>query len=387
MATEEQTHSKWDELKRMREKRDNGGGTPVTVVGADGKVRDANGRFVATADQIKEENERLRKEAEQRDQGKTAEVIAAEKAEADRKAAEREKETTEAKAAREKKEADDAAAEEARKKAALTPTTVEVDIDGEKVQVPPELAAAFKKAEEVQAGASKDQERAKLKEEIRAELKDELTPVKTEAEIAAERAIADAERKAKMPKMPDKALRIENPDEYDKQMEAYLDARDKLTRDSTKEEIHAEIGKRDAAEQKETEKRARIVVRNDFYTTYPVLKESSDIADVVLQEAIDGLVKSGKLKGLKPGPEADKIRAELFASAASTATRRIVKLLAAGKKVIPPSPPPPSLAQSASTNEKPPKKEETEQPKTARDRYPKGSVSASLAEVRKRKLA
>src|SRR4030095_9116069 len=99
----------------------------------------------------------------------------------------------------------------------VTPTTPtpstseEIEIDGQKISVDPRLAAAFKKAEEIKKDTKSVDERAALKRELADELRAELAPKpKTEAELAAEKALADAQAKLNEPQMPDHKLMIED---------------------------------------------------------------------------------------------------------------------------------------------------------------------------------
>lgn len=280
---------------------------------------------------------------------------------------------------------------EAPKKAAPapdSPTAREVEIDGVKVQLAPELADVFERAEKITKQTAAVNEKEQLKEEIRAELRAEMAPpAKSEAEIAAERALADAERAKNAPKKPEAKLLIENPEEYEKQRDAYEEWRTSEAVRKANETRDSKEREQQAAMARANEKNAREVIRAEFYAAYPTLKDSADLVDVVMTTHFDELVASGKLKnaiGL-PAEERAKMKQALFAGIATTATKRLVKLMQGGKTVVPPPPPPPNLASSqpktaAGQQEPKPPKEE------ARTKYPKGSISAVLAE-RRAKLA
>lgn len=269
------------------------------------------------------------------------------------------------------------------------PTTREVEIDGVKVQLSPDLADVFEKAEKVNREQSAVADRDKLKAEIREELRAEMpvVPQKSEAELAGERALADAERAKNAPKKPESKLMIENPEEYEKQRDAYEEWR-------TSEAIRRANETRDAKDREQAvavaranEKNARDVLRVQFYDANPALKESADLVDVVMNAHFDDMVASGKLKNAAalPPAEREKMKQALFASIAVTATKRLVKLMHGGKAVAPPPPPPPQL--NSSQAKQAPGQREVQPPKEeAKPKYPKGSISAVLAE-RKAKLA
>lgn len=265
------------------------------------------------------------------------------------------------------------------------PTSEEIEIDGQKVSVDPTLAAAFKKAETIKKDVVKADERAALKAELAAELKAELAPPpKSEAMIAAEKAMADAAAEAAKPKMPDSKLMIEDPNEYNRQMQVYVDTVAKNARETAKAEFSAEQAKTQKVSQEQQLQQARQILRVQFYDQYPILKDSAALVDKILDDQFNGVFASGKLNNLKSPEEGEALKKTEFADAAAKATKEIVKLMAAGKKVAPPPPPPPTLAASAPAKSPAPPKTESDKPK---ERFPKGSVSASLAEVRARKMA
>jgi hypothetical protein len=269
-----------------------------------------------------------------------------------------------------------------------TATSVEIEIDGQKMQVAPEIAAAFHKAEGIKKDAVATEERAKLKAELKAELQADLPPPKTAAEKAAEEALKAAEIAAKLPKEPDSKLLISDPDEYAKQKnlydEARLDAAVKKAKADTVAEIESKQQKTLQTQQQQAEEQARALLRERFYQQYPVLRDSSDIVDNVLTEKFNEVLASGRLNKPLPPVEAEELQRTSFADVATRATKKIVKVMNAGKAVLPPVTPPPTLASSAPVSVKPPKADE---PAKTKDKYPAGSVSKSLAEVRARKLA
>jgi hypothetical protein len=270
--------------------------------------------------------------------------------------------------------------------AVTPPTSEEIEIDGQKISVDPSLAAAFKKAESIKTESIKVDERAALKAELAAELRAELAPKpKTEAELAAEKALADAQAKLNEPKMPEAKLMIDDPEEYNRRMQAYVDTVAKNARDSAKAEFSAEQAKTRQVNEVSERERARAVLNVQFYDQYPILKDSKLIVDRILEDQFNAVFASGKIAALKTVEEGEALKKSEFADAAAKATKEIVKLMAAGKRVAPPPPPPPTLAASAPAKSPAPPKQDTE--KTTKERFPKGSVSASLAEVRARKMA
>src|SRR5438128_989919 len=180
-------------------------------------------------------------------------------------------------------------------------------------------------------------------------------------------------------KEPEAKLLIENPDEWAKQNRAFEDYRLEKVRREAKEEALREVRARDATAAKDAEAHARAVVREQFYGNYPVLKDSADIVDIVLTKAMDDLVATGKLSRPLQPAEQEAMKKALFADVATKATRRLVQLMSGGKKVAPPAEPPPAVVSSAPKKAaKPP----AEEPAEVKPKYPKGSISAALAERR-----
>jgi hypothetical protein len=267
------------------------------------------------------------------------------------------------------------------------PAVKEVLIDGVKVNLAPELADAFERAEKIKKDQSAEVERERLKDELRAELRKELAPpAKSEAELAAERALAAAEEAKNAPKEPDTKLLIENPEEWQKQNRVHQDYLIAKAAREAKEETLREIRQRDAQAAANADKNARAIVREQFYNAYPVLKDSADIVDIMLTKSMDDLVASGRLQNANALPPAQReaMKHALFADVASQATRRLVKLMNGGKTVAPPAgEAPPTLVTSAPAKQAKPPVEKAAEPKP---KYPKGSMSAVLAE-RKARLA
>lgn len=264
------------------------------------------------------------------------------------------------------------------------PTSVEVDIDGQKVQLSPELAEAFTKAEKVKTDTSATSDRERLKAELREELRAELHPQKSQAEIAAEAALAAAEAERNKPKKPDAKLLISDPDEYERQRDTYEEWRVNAAKDEVKRSIQTDTQRREQTQAQAQEVAARQILSEQFYDTYPVLKDSADIVGPMLETQFNALIASGVLNKPLSAREKEDLKKTEFADVASKATRRLVKLMNSGKAVVPPPAPPPALVQSASTpSAKPPVKVE---PKST-DKYPPGSMSAALAERRAKQHA
>jgi hypothetical protein len=328
--------SKWDELKAMRQANGEPADPPA---GDQAAASDAAAAEAAHA-------------AEAAAAATAAEVHAAERAAAEQATA-------------------DAAAADALKS---TPTSVEIDIDGQKIAVAPEIAAAFKQAEAIKVNADRAAEREQLAADVAERVKRDLTPPpKTEAELAAERALAEASRV----KMPDAKLMLDNPDEYNKQMAAFVEQQNTLTREQTLAEVARTQAATTQQNKLSAELAARKVVRDRFYESFPSFKGSEAICDTVLEEKLQEILKSGRLsKGPLPLEEANALMNEAFADVATRATRKIVGVMHAGKKIAPPSTPPPTLVSGQPAKSPAPPKVETPAP---REKFPKGSVSALLA--------
>src|SRR5438876_2472672 len=198
------------------------------------------------------------------------------------------------------------------------PAAHEIIIDGVKVNLAPELADAFERAEKIKTDTAAATDREVLKSELREELKRELAPApKSEAELAAEAALRAAEEAKNAPKEPSSQLLIENPDEWAKQNRAFDDYRLEKVRREAKEEALREVRARDATAAKDAEAHARAVVREQFYGNYPVLKDSADIVDIVLTKAMDDLVATGKLNRPLQPAEQEAMKKALFADVAT----------------------------------------------------------------------
>jgi hypothetical protein len=266
-----------------------------------------------------------------------------------------------------------------------SPASVEVEIDGQKVQLSPELAEAFKKAEKTKVDTSAASDRERLKAELREELRAELQPPrKSQAELDAEAALAAAEAERNKPKKPDSKLLISDPDEYERQRDTYEEWRVNNAKDEVKRSIQTDAQKRDRDAAQSQEAAARQILTEQFYDAYPVLKDSADLVGPLLEQQFDALLSSGTLNKPLTARQKEDLKKTEFADVAGKATRRLVKLMNSGKTVVPPPPPPPNLAQSQSQPPAKPPTEKTEKPK---DKYPTGSMSAALAERRNKMLA
>jgi len=357
----------WTKLQEMRAGR----GEKVEA------APDAGTKIEVTGDQPRNDDGTYKKK--EADEAAVA-AAAAQKAEADAAAAAAKAKADEEVAAT---AAAAAVAAEAAKKTPAAPTSVEIEIDGQKMSVAPEIADAFKKAEAIKKDSAAAEARAALKAEVLAEVRAELPPPKTEAEKAADAAIAAAEAAAKLPKKPDSKLLISDPEEWQKQQDLYEEARI----NAATARVKAEIADKQQTDAKtafaQREEAARRDLRDRFYIAYPSLKDSADIVDTVLNDKFNEVLASGKVNKPLTVAEGEELMRTSFADAATRATKKIVKVMNAGKSVVPPVAAPPALASSAPVHKAPPPVEEETKPK---DRYPKGSVSASLAAVRARKL-
>lgn len=262
------------------------------------------------------------------------------------------------------------------------PSGEEIEIEpGVKVTLDPALAAAFKKAGEIKAQQATTSDRETLKAELREELKKELapaTPAKSEAELAAEaalRAAEDAERN--LPPEPSVQDMIADPAKYDEMRKARDKAEKALlaerVRAETKREVLGEIQKQNQTAAQDADVRARGILREQFYAAYPVLRDSADLVDPILNDQFNTIMASGKLTKPMTPAEGEALKATEFADVATKATRRLVKLRGVAQKVAPP--PPSNLVSSAPAKAPAPKKPEPEKP---REKYPQGSVSRLL---------
>ena len=260
------------------------------------------------------------------------------------------------------------------------PQSVEIDIDGQKVSVDPLIAEAFQKAEKMKAASAKDAERAALRAEIIEEVKASLPaspPPKSEAELAAERAIAEAARL----KMPDDKLMISDPAEYQAQMKLYIEQQVNAAKESTKAEIRAETQKDQQKFRATEEQRARDVLAEQFYNAYPIFRGKESLVNSILKDQFDAVIASGRLNKPLTAKEAEALKSEQFADAATKATRELVQLMRGAKTVVPPTPPPAVVSSAPVKAPAPPSAEPT---KSREPKYPKGSVSALLAERKAR---
>jgi hypothetical protein len=251
------------------------------------------------------------------------------------------------------------------------------------MHVAPELAEAFQKAERIKQDTAKVAEREQLKAELRSELKKEFAPVKSEAELAAEAALRAAEEERTRPKKPDDNLMITDPVEWGKQREVYDEYRITKAKEDAKRETLASIQKSNADAVRQSEEQARGILREQFYSTYPVLKDSADIVDSMLKDQFDAVLASGKLVQPMTPAEAEALKKSEFADVAAKATKRLVKLMSAGKTAVPPPAPPPAVVQSQPAKVPAPKVEASDKP---REKYPKGSVSSLLEAAKRAKM-
>jgi hypothetical protein len=260
--------------------------------------------------------------------------------------------------------------------------TVEVEIDGQKVRVAPEIAAAFTEAEKVikdtAAETREFEARAKMREEITKEVLAKLP-----AQTAADKALAEAEAEASLPPKPDKDLLLTDPSKYAEQLDAHNEARIELATKKAKSEVLAEVNKNAAVHRASQEEAARAVVRERFYQQYPQFKGSEEVVNSVLNEQMDDVQKryeAGTWKAPTTDAERQAITKQEFAVVASKAARKIIGISQTAKRLAPPvaaATPPPTLVASAPAHAPAPKAPEA--PAKPEDKFPKGSMSAALA--------
>lgn len=253
------------------------------------------------------------------------------------------------------------------------PALAEIDLDGQKIAVDSSLAKAFQKAEQINTSAAKDTDRDRLKAELREELR-------TELRAAADGTPTSASPTAPpLPSKPNTSLLLSDPDEWERRQALHEEAR-----------VKAAIEQQQFNARKAAEENARGVLREQFYDAYPVLRDSANIVDPILVEQFDAVLASGKVnKPLSPR-EAEALKKSEFADAAAKATRRVVGIMNAGKKIARPATlAAPTTASATAAPAAAPTRlaaasslpADSKRP-TSREKYPKGSVSAALAERR-----
>jgi hypothetical protein len=245
--------------------------------------------------------------------------------------------------------------------------------------VDPAIAAAFQQAEAVQKDAKAATERQQLVADVVEAVRPLIptAPVKTEADLAAERAMAEA----LAPKRPDAKLLISDPEEWQKQQDVYEAHR-------VKTEIEkARAADRDAAaatartSQAAGEEQARAILREQFYGAYPVLKGSETLVNALLKTKFDEVVASGALtKPLTPA-QREELKKSAFADVATRATKEIVGMMNRGKQIAPPTPPPTTVSSAPAKGAAPAVAAAPAAPRGV-EKYPKGSLSRIAAERR-----
>lgn len=263
------------------------------------------------------------------------------------------------------------------------PGTKEVTIDGQKVFVDAALADAFTEAEKVTDTTAKDAERRRMMDEIREELKSEMPVVKSPADLAAEKALADAEKAEPIP-MPAADLQISDPAKFAELLKAHItdqakrEAKAAIDAANASNDAKTRSTAAEAAKQQEDWARKQLTIQ--FFEKYKILGDegSRDIAETILQNKITEVINSGvlKKKGATPA-EGEAFKSQVFAEVAANATRKIVKVMGAGKTLAPPPEPPPSLASSQPS--KSPTQKAKEPEAKPREKYPARSMSAALA--------
>lgn len=269
---------------------------------------------------------------------------------------------------------------------AAPPGTEAIELDGKTVYVAPELAQAFRDAETAKVDARKDAEADALVDRVAAKVKEALPPLpvaKTQAELDAERALADAEAAVEKHPMPDAKLQISDPEAFASQLKAHIDEK---TERSAKLAL-AEQRKRDeaaaASARQANEARAEEVAREQlgiqFYGKFKVLNDAATkpLVDVLLQRKWDEVKERLKTNPPKTAAEGEAFKKKCFDEVAADATRQIVAIRQQGAAAPqPPAPEPPKVASSRAPT---PRATPAEPPKKEREKYPAGSMSAMLA--------
>src|SRR5437667_1737904 len=178
----------------------------------------------------------------------------------ERKAPEPKREPRVIETAASKKAAPAAKKEAAPREAAPAPTTAEIEIDGKKVSVSPEIAAAYKKAEDAQVQLRKDaekrQERQELVDAVRSAMPAPATPAPAVAAPAPAATI----------KLPDEALLISDPKRYNLELaEVIARVKAEATRDA--------VAQSERKRGESTAAAARVALNREFYETYPDFKD------------------------------------------------------------------------------------------------------------------
>lgn len=266
---------------------------------------------------------------------------------------------------------------------AAPPGTEEVEIDGKKVFVAPELAAALRASEQDTTPPPPVIDPKKIADDVIAQLDDRLPKRKTQAELDADAALAAAANDKPVP-MPDANLAVTDPAKYNEQLQAHID--DKAARAAQKaiadrDAKDAEARKTTAADEaKRQEAWAREQLGIQFYRQFKVLGDDTDIKEIVdgmLNKKLDEVIASGALQKKLTPAEGEALKMKAFNEVAAAATKKIVKLRGTPTAAQAPTPPP-TLATSTAANKGPakPPKAPASKPK---EKYPTGSVSAMLA--------
>lgn len=271
-------------------------------------------------------------------------------------------------------------------RAAAPPGTEAIELDGKTVYVAPELAAAFRDAETAKVDAAKDAEANALVDRVAAKVKEALPPLpvpKTQAELDAERALADAEAAAEKHPMPDAQLQISDPAAFAAQLKAHIDEKSARSAqlalaDQRKKDEAAAAAARQANETR-AEEVAREQLGIQFYGKFKVLNDAATkpLVDVLLQRKWDEVKERLKTNPPKTAAEGEAFKKKCFDEVAADATRQIVAIRQQGSAAPqPPAPEPPKVASSRAPTQR---ATPAEPPKKEREKYPAGSMSAMLA--------
>jgi hypothetical protein len=379
MAKDEATDGstrQWDKLKAMRGKRD---GDAAPAGGPAAASRDTG---VVTDPKVVEEAKRLRDGGtaggteDETDETPPAQPDADATTDDDADDDEQEPEKVVVQAHERAKPAPKQSEEKA------PPGTEAVEIDGKKVFVPPELAAALRDSEETAKTAAKSSERDELVDAVVGKVRELLPKQPDPAAAAAAKALEDAMRE-EAPKhpMPDAKLAISDPDEYNKQLQSHI--AEKSERAATKAIAERDVREQQQRQTNQTEEAkrqeawAREQLGIQFYRQFKVLDDPDvkDIVDVLLNKKFDEVIASGVLG--KPGTPAEReaLKVRAFNDVAAAATKKIVKLRGGTTPQQAPAPPP-NLNTSATGRG--PRAKPIPPPAKSKEKYPAGTVSSML---------
>jgi hypothetical protein len=199
-------------------------------------------------------------------------------------------------------------------------TDVEIDVDGQKVKVSPNIAKAFedqKKAGITPPGTASDLDR--IKNEIIAAVQQTAqqqgqTVTKEQAAEAAEDALDELE-------LPSHELMIKDPEKYNEELRKVLAKGLHTAKTQARAEFDADVQKRIQVHQVEANKQA---LKAQFYEKYPEFKGDEEFVDPILGAKWEEVTRSGRVQKMTV-PDA-------FREIAVEATQKMVKMLQRGKR-------------------------------------------------------